>query len=207
MTVIRRRLSSNNDNQQNIVLTKYTKHQKHRLVEAVRDCVTYSLTEREALAYIKNRTGDELNRRNYYRIKSFGQSEPSTQLWLSQFTKLGFVTEHRKHIDEVNKARAEMWRMILEEQSKQAEQQDKLLMAKLYSQIQKNIKLASALNLGTPVVAQIKAMVDNKSSSSSSLPSASNNNNNESNKALYYNKQDVQPQLPRPEEPKDPSLY
>jgi hypothetical protein len=199
VTVIRRRLSSNNDNQQNIVLTKYTKHQKHRLVEAVRDCVTYSLTEREALAYIKNRTGDELNRRNYYRIKSFGQSEPSTQLWLSQFTKLGFVTEHRKHIDEVNKARAEMWRMILEEQQiKPAEQQDKLLIAKLYSQIQENIKLASALNLGTPVIAQIKAMVDKASS---------NNNNNESNKALYYNKQDVQPQLPRPEEPKDPSLY
>jgi hypothetical protein len=195
VTVIRRRLSSNNDNQQNIVLTKYTKHQKHRLVEAVRDCVTYSLTEREALAYIKNRTGDELNRRNYYRIKSFVQSDPSTQLWLSQFTKLGFVTEHRKHIDEVNKARSEMWRMILEEQSKPDEEQDKQLIAKLYSQIQENVKLASALNLGTPVVAQIKAMVDK----------ASSNNNNESY-TLYYNKQDIQPQS-LPEGPKDPSLY
>jgi hypothetical protein len=99
-------------------LSKFTKHQKYQLLEAVRDCVTYSLTEREALAYIKNRTGGELKRRNYYRIKSFVQSEPSTQLWLSQFTKLGFVTEHRKHIDEVNKARSEMWRMILEEHSK-----------------------------------------------------------------------------------------
>jgi hypothetical protein len=176
-------------------LTKYTKHQKHRLVEAVRDCVTYSLTEREALAYIKNRTGDELNRRNYYRIKSFVQSDPSTQLWLSQFTKLGFVTEHRKHIDEVNKARSEMWRMILEEQSKPDEEQDKQLIAKLYSQIQENVKLASALNLGTPVVAQIKAMVDK----------ASSNNNNESY-TLYYNKQDIQPQS-LPEGPKDPSLY
>ena len=175
MTVIRRRLSSNNDNQQNIVLTKYTKHQKHRLVEAVRDCVTYSLTEREALAYIKNRTGDELNRRNYYRIKSFVQSDPSTQLWLSQFTKLGFVTEHRKHIDEVNKARSELWRMILVEQSKPDEEQNKLI-TKLYSQIQGNIKLASALNLGTPVVAQIKAMVD-KAQSASSLSSSPVNSN------------------------------
>jgi hypothetical protein len=181
-------------------LTKYTKHQKYQLLEAVRDCVTYSLTEREALAYIKNHTGQELNRRNYYRIKSFVQSDPSsTQLWLSQFTnKLGFVTEHRKHIDEVNKARSEMWRMILEEQAKPDEQQDKHLIAKLYSQIQENIKLASALNLGTPVVAQIKAMVDK-----------SNNNNNEST-TLYYNKQDVQSSsLPEPEQPKtkDPSLY
>jgi hypothetical protein len=98
-----------------------------------------------------------------------------------------------------------MWRMILEEHSKPAEQQDKLLIAKLYSQIQENIKLASALNLGTPVVAQIKAMVDNKASSSSS----NNINSNESNKTFYYNKQDVQhSSLPGPEEqPKDPSLY
>jgi hypothetical protein len=155
------------------------------------------LLKEKPLAYIKNRTGLEISRRHYYNIKDFAQSEPSTQLWLSQFTKLGFVTEHRKHIDEVNKARAEMWRMILQEQLKPAEQQDKLLIAKLYSQIQENIKLASALNLGTPVVAQIKAMVDNKS-----------NNNNESH-TLYYNKQEFQSSLPAegPEQPKDPSLY
>jgi hypothetical protein len=94
-------------------MTIYTKQQQYQLLEAVRDCITYSLTEREALAYIKNRTGLEISRRHYYNIKDFAQSEPSTRLWLSQFTKLGFVTEHRKHIDEVNKARSEMWRMIL----------------------------------------------------------------------------------------------
>src|ERR671931_2135945 len=153
-----------------MAILSHAKQKKYQLLEAVRDCITYSLTEREALAYIKNRTGDELSTRHYYRIKSFVQSEPSTQLWLSQFTKLGFVTEHRKHIDEVNKARSEMWRMILEEHSKTDEEQDKQLIAKLYSQIQENVKLASALNLGTPVVAQIKAMVDK----------ASSNNNNES---------------------------
>ena len=179
-----------------MAILSHAKHKKYQLLEAVRDCITYSLTEREALEYIKNRTGgEELSSRHYYRIKSFVQSDPSTQLWLSQFTKLGFVTEHRKHIDEVNKARSEMWRMILEEQSKPDEEQDKQLIAKLYSQIQENVKLASALNLGTPVVAQIKAMVDK----------ASSNNNNESY-TLYYNKQDIQPQS-LPEGPKDPSLY
>ena len=181
------------------ILSHAAKHKKYQLLEAVRDCITYSLTEREALAYIKNRTGEELSTRHYYRIKSFVQSEPSTELWLSQFTKLGFVTEHREHVDEVNKARSEMWRMILEEQIKPAEQQDKLLIAKLYSQIHENIKLASALNLGTPVVAQIKSMLDKS------------DNNNESHKTLYYNKQDIQPQsLPEGREepkPKDPSLY
>jgi hypothetical protein len=175
-----------------MAILSHAKQKKYQLLEAVRDCVTYSLTEREALAYVKNRTGEELSIRHYYRIKSFVQSEPSTQLWLSQFTKLGFVTEHRKHIDEINKARSDMWRMILEEQIKPAEQQDKLLITKLYSQIQENIKLASALNLGTPVVAQIKAMVDKA---------------NESH-TLHYNKQDIQHYslLPGPE-PKDPALY
>jgi hypothetical protein len=173
-------------------MIKYTKHQKYQLLEAVRDCVTYFLTEREALAYIKNRTGQKLSTRNYYRIKNFVQSDPSsTQLWLSQFTKLGFVTEHRKHIDEVNKARAEMWHMILEEQAKPDQEQDKFLIAKLCSQIQENIKLASALNLGTSVVTQIKAMVDKA---------------NESN-TLQYNKQDIQPPSSSLPEPKDPALY
>ena len=85
-----------------MAILSHTKHKKYQLLEAVRDCVTYSLTEREALAYVKNRTGEELSTRHYYHIKNFVQSEPSTQLWLSQFTKLGFVTEHRKHIDEIN---------------------------------------------------------------------------------------------------------
>src|SRR5919198_3157394 len=170
-----------------MAILSHAKHKKYQLLEAVRECITYSLTEREALAYIKNRTGGEkeISTRHYYRIKSFVQSEPSTQLWLSQFTKLGFVTEHRKHIDEVNKARAEMWRMILKEQIRPAEQQDKFLIAKLYSQIHENIKLASALNLGTPVVAQIKAMVDKASNN--------DNNNYESPTTLYYHKQGIQP--------------
>jgi hypothetical protein len=80
-------------------MTIYTKQQQYQLLEAARDCITYSLTEKEALAYVKNRTGLEISRRHYYHIKSFVVSEPSTQLWLSQFTKLGFVTEHRKRID------------------------------------------------------------------------------------------------------------
>ena len=100
-----------------------------------------------------------------------------------------------------------MWRMILEEQSKPAEQQDRLLIAKLYSQIQENTKLASALNLGTPVVSQIKAMVDKAQTSVSSSSSISSVNNHESN-TLQYNKQDFQPpSLPGPEQRKDPSLY
>jgi hypothetical protein len=184
-----------------MAILSHAKHKKYQLLEAVRDCIIYSLTEREALAYIKNRTGEKLSTRHYYRIKSFVQSDPSTQLWLSQFTKLGFVTEHRKHIDEVNKARSEMWRMILEEQSKPEEKQDKFLITKLYAQIQENIKLASALNLGTPVVAQIKAMVDKAASSN-------NINNNESHKTLYYNKQDFQsPSSIQAEPTKDPALY
>jgi hypothetical protein len=65
--------------------------------------------------------------------------------------------------------------MILVEQSKPDEEQNKLI-TKLYSQIQGNIKLASALNLGTPVVAQIKAMVD-KAQSASSLSSSPVNSN------------------------------
>jgi hypothetical protein len=177
-----------------MAILSHAKHKKYQLLEAVRDCITYSLTEREALEYIKNRTGEELSTRHYYRIKNFVQSEPSTQLWLSQFTKLGFVTEHRKHIDEVNKARSEMWRMVLDEQLKPDIIQDKQLIAKLYSQIQENIKLASALNLGTPVIAQIKSMVDKA---------------NEFN-TLSYNNQGIQPRpgLPGPEgEPRDPNLY
>jgi hypothetical protein len=165
------------------------------LLAAVRDCMTYNLTEREALAYIKERTGEEITGRHYYRVKSFVESDPdSTQLWLSQFTKIGFVTEHRKHIDEVNKARSEMWQMIWQEQDKPPEQQNLMLIAKLYSQIEDNVRLASALNLGTPVVAQIKAMVDKA---------------NEQFNTLSYNKQDIQPRgLPEPESTeKDPDLY
>jgi hypothetical protein len=143
-------------------ILSHAKHKKYQLLEAVRNCLTYSSTETEALAYIKNRTDEELSIRHYYRIKSFVQSDPSpTQLWLSQFTELGFVTEDRKHIDEVNKARSEMRRILLVEQSKPDDgEQDKHLISKLYSQIQENVKLASALNLGTPVVAQIKALID-----------------------------------------------
>jgi hypothetical protein len=67
------------------------KSENKLLNELVKDCITYRLTETEALDYIKARYDNEISLASYKRRKALFRSDLSTQVWLNDFTRIGYV--------------------------------------------------------------------------------------------------------------------
>lgn len=140
------------------------KHQKLLLQELIVDCETYRLTESEAKEYVSRRTNGEteLSHNRYYRMKRYIHSDPEIQSWFDHHTRIGFVIEHRKRISEMELVQKELLRLFEHETAKNEQDQDKTIILKLSAQIESTNKRLSELNLGNPVIAEIKKQVDIK---------------------------------------------
>jgi len=127
----------------------------------VADTVNYGLSEKEALAYIKARLGKEISAETYYRRKKIVDSGDYASDWLNYFSKIGFVVKHKEIIDVVEMVQKDTIRDYLIEQSKSFELKNKNEIARLRYEIRENAKLIQELSLGTPIIAQIKAKINN----------------------------------------------
>jgi hypothetical protein len=127
----------------------------------VSDTVNYGLNERESLAYIKARLGREISAETYYRRKKMVDSGDYASDWLNYFTKVGFVVKHKEIIDVVEMVQHDTLKDYLIEKSKPFEIRNKNEISKLRYEIRENAKLLQELSLGTPVIAQIKAKINN----------------------------------------------
>ena len=75
--------------------------QREKLLrKLISDCITFRLTETEALKYIEKEYGKAISSRNYYLIKSKLESEDSSQIWRDEFARIGFVQQFRKLFDD-----------------------------------------------------------------------------------------------------------
>jgi hypothetical protein len=134
---------------------------KKLLNELVKDCITYKLTESEALQYIELRYGKKISVRSYKRRKAFVKSDTSTQLWLNHFTRVGFVKSHQGHLNSINKIRDELMHQLEKEISnKNNRDEDKIL--KIIDRIMEATKLLVGLDMGSPIIAEIKAKLEQK---------------------------------------------
>ena len=126
----------------------------------VADCVTYSFSEKEALTYIKTRLGREISADAYYRRKKQVDSGDYAKEWLSYFTKIGFVVKHKQILDVIEMIQKDTIRDYLIEQNRGINRNPNEIRQLRYD-IRENSKLIQELSLGTPIVAQIKAKIEN----------------------------------------------
>ena len=73
------------------------KTEKQFLNELVKDCITFRLTETEAVEYIETRF-HAISLSSYKLRKSNVLSDKST---LNHFTRIGFVSNHKKQIENI----------------------------------------------------------------------------------------------------------
>jgi mevalonate kinase len=93
--------------------------------------------------------------------KSNVLSDKSTQLWLNHFTRIGFVSNHKKHIEHIETILEDSLKQFFYEKNKKNRDERKI--QQLKNDIRENTKLLSELNLGTPIISAIKRKVeDNK---------------------------------------------
>ena len=131
------------------------------LMALVADCVNYSFSEKEALTYIKTRLGREISADAYYARKKKVDSGDYAKEWLSYFTKIGFVVKHKQIIDVIEMIQKDTIRDYLIEQNKPREIRNQNEIQRLRYEIRENSKLIQELSLGTPIVAQINAKIEN----------------------------------------------
>ena len=119
----------------------------------VKDCITYRLTETEALKYIMTRF-HAISLSSYKLRKSNVLSDKSTQLWLNHFTRIGFVSNHKKQIENIEAILEDSLKQFFFEKDKKNRDERKI--QQLKNDIRENTKLLSELNLGTPIISAIK---------------------------------------------------
>ena len=125
------------------------------LNELIKDCITYKLTEAEGLKYIELRYGKKISVTSYNRRKAHVKSDRSTQLWLNHFTRIGFVQSHQSHLETINKILNELMHQLEKEISLKNRNEDKIL--KIIDRIMEATKLLVGLDMGSPIIAAIKA--------------------------------------------------
>lgn len=125
------------------------------------ECETYRLSEKKSMEYIKKKTDGEciISSRHYHRIKKRIKSKDECQNWLNNQARFGFVSEHKKRIDEMEIVQSELMKLLLSETTKDESEQNKDLILKILSQIESANKRLAELNLGSPVIAEIKNQV------------------------------------------------
>ena len=138
-------------------MANITQTENKFLNELVKDCITYRLTESEALTYIKTRF-HPISLSSYKLRKSKIMSEKSTEIWLNDFTRIGFVSNHKKHIEYIESIIEDSLEQFFIEKNKKQRDEKKIHLLK--ADIRDNTKLLSELNLGTPIISAIKSRIE-----------------------------------------------
>lgn len=137
-------------------LAQITETENKFLNELIKDCITYRLSEQEALQYIGLRF-HKISESSYKQRKANVLTDEATQVWLNHFTRIGFVYHHRQQMDVVQKIQDDSLRQFLIEINHNQDNRDEDKIMKLKQDIRDNVKLLSELGLGTPIISAIKS--------------------------------------------------
>jgi hypothetical protein len=86
-------------------------------------------------------------------------SDKSIEIWLNNFTRVGFVTNHKMHIEFIQSILNDSLKQFFIEKNKKNRDEKKIQILK--NDIRENTKSLSELNLGTPIISAIKTRVEN----------------------------------------------
>ena len=131
------------------------------LNELVKDCITYNLDTNEAVQYITARYGKPVAASSYKARKARVLSDESTNIWLNNFTRIGYVKNHQQDIETISKIRDDSMHQLQIEIDRQPNR-DEYKILKLKQDIRDNTQLLSELNLGTPIISAIKAKLEQR---------------------------------------------
>ena len=146
----------------------------------VMDCISYKLTEREAIQYIKSR-GFSVGPATYNRWKKKAVNDESLNKFFTHHARIGFIENFRKEIHEVEKIQEQLMRLYVEETSKTStiidpkdtrdvsneqklriknKDKDKYLIMKLAQTMLDYNKRHEELSLSNPTIAAVKRKID-----------------------------------------------
>jgi hypothetical protein len=127
------------------------------LKKTVNDCIVFRLSTKESLEYIEQKNnGTRISERHFFRIKKHLESDEQLQYWLNHHTRIGFVLEHKKRIDEIELLISKLMNMFQNE----IQNKNHRFILRLSERIESLNKRLTELYLGNPVISEIKKEVD-----------------------------------------------
>lgn len=106
------------------------------------------------------RYGKQISLAAFNKRKASFRSDSSTQLWLNDFTRVGFVKSHRQHMQRINKICDDSMHQLQLEIHKPVRDERKILALK--QDIRESTDMLIELDMGSPVIAAIKARMEQK---------------------------------------------
>jgi len=119
----------------------------------IQDCITYRLTDKESQSYVKQYTVVTLSEKYINKKKKEIESEPNITQWLNHHTRIGFIREHKTRMNEMEKIQEKLIHLFLSEN-------DTKLLLLISERIESINRRLSELNLGSPIIAQIKKKLE-----------------------------------------------
>lgn len=124
--------------------------------ELVKDCITYNLDTNESLLYIETRF-KKISASTLTLRKSRVMSEGSINMALNNYTRVGYVKDHMEALEYVKMINGDSRKQLFNEMQRKPRNEKLILQIK--QDIRDNIHLLSELSLGTPIIAGIKAKI------------------------------------------------
>jgi len=119
----------------------------------------YNFNETDALDYIKTRFGKAISGRTYRRYKRNLENGNASQEWMKHFTRTGFVVTHQLVFEGARRLLESSMRRLFEEENGGGSANENLIL-KLKQEIREELKLVTELSIGTPILDNIKAQID-----------------------------------------------
>ena len=125
----------------------------HILKRLLQDCSIFRLTDKESQHYIEQYTNVILHEKTINKKRKELESDPVINQWLGYQTRIGFVKEHKKRMEEIEKVQSKLMKKFLQTNDTQT-------IMELSDKIVNVNKRLSELNLGSPIIAQIKKKLE-----------------------------------------------
>ena len=126
------------------------------LNELIGDCYTFDLDAKTALEYINIKFGKKISISTYQLRKAKVSSEGNVQRFLNNYTRIGYVQNHKEAIEHIKMINKDSTAQLYREINRKSNRNERLIL-QLKEDIRENTKLLSELSLGTPIIAGIKA--------------------------------------------------
>lgn len=139
---------------------RFDSDEQNTIKRTIEEQRMFGMSNKETLQLIEKRIGRSISEEQYIRYKNNILDDNEVRNWYFTFSRIGFLDHYKQRIDEVLYVLEKLMRKFAWETSKPIEQQSVHILGSLSRNIRETEALLIALGLGSPILMQVKNLID-----------------------------------------------
>lgn len=135
-----------------------TEQQIETVNKTIEEQRMFGLTEHETLQLIQKRINRPLSRSKYYQLRQKVFNDNEVMTWITTFARVGYLDHYQQRIKELLYLNQELMKLFGDEVDRP--NPNKHVVSSLARNIRENESLLLAAGLGSPVLLQMKQLID-----------------------------------------------